>query len=447
MTTEDPEKETPEAAIAAMLRENAPFSALSEAHRARIGEMSEVAFGGADVTFITQGDVGDFAYLVLDGTVRVEVETTAGPVVVATLGAGSLIGEIGAFAETKRTASIISTTEVALLKIERATIGTLLAESPEASAAIIGELGGRLQTLNGTIATLTQATRALALGEFEPDMLEVLRQEAGRFGHFADVFEEMAQEITNKRLLTQEMDTAAQIQRALLPAPIDPEDYGGGFEIVAEMTPAKDVGGDFFDYFMVDGETLAFAVGDVSGKGVPAALFMSVSRTALRTVARQGVSPAETLGQVNDFLCDGNREAMFVTLAFGRYNIATGEVLWSSGGHEEVFFTSEKGEVASGAPSGPALGIFSGAAFAQNSFVMPPGGTVVLATDGITEAFDSERRAFGRERLEREIARSASAPAAEQIRRIRKEVDAFAEGEPQADDLTCLALKFLGHRP
>ena len=111
MTNRSHAREAPDpAAIAAMLRESAPFSALSDAHRARIGEMSEVEFGSADVEFIRQGDVGDFAYLVLDGTVRVEVETSAGRVDVATLGAGSLVGEIGAFAETKRTASVISTT-------------------------------------------------------------------------------------------------------------------------------------------------------------------------------------------------------------------------------------------------------------------------------------------------------------------------------------------------
>ncbi len=426
-----------------MLRETVSFAPLSSAQRYAIISASPIEEVGAGQTLIKQDEMGDFAYLVLNGTVGVEVETLAGRVAVAMLGTGHLVGEIAAFAASPRTAYVIAKTPVTLLRIEQATIRQILSDSPETSMAIVAELGARLQKLNGAIATLTQATKALAIGEFEPDMLEVLRKEAGRIGHFAGVFEEMAQEIQNKRLLTQEMNTASHIQQALLPGAIDAGTLSETFDLSASMSPAKDVGGDFYDYFMIDATTLGFAVGDVSGKGVPAALFMSVSRTALRTVARESGSASDTLSRVNAFLADGNREAMFVTLAFGRLDLTTGRLSLAAGGHEDVFIAPDGDALVNPPPTGPALGLLEDVSFDEHVFDLSRPTSIVLATDGITEAFNSDDQLFGSARLQ-DIIRTAESQSAVALGdRIERSVADFVGDHPQSDDLTLLVLRYV----
>jgi serine phosphatase RsbU (regulator of sigma subunit) len=427
--------------VAALLKQTPSFSPLSDAQREHIARQGEVLRLAPGTAFIRQGEMASTAFLVLDGAVNIDVATDAGHVTVAVLGRGNLVGEIAAFAMTERTASVVAASDVTLLKIEQTTIRDVLGQSPDSAVAIIGELGHRLQSLNGTMATLTQATKALAAGAFEPGMLDVLRQTGDRFVHFAEVFGEMAREIQNKRLLTQEMATAAEIQRALLPRPMAGD---ARFDIAATMTPAKEVGGDFYDHFLLDPDTLAVAVGDVSGKGVPAAIFMSVSRTVLRTVARQRLSPAETLARVNDQLAEGNTEAMFVTLAFGTLDLATGTFTWASGGHEEIYFLSPGAFPAKGGPTGPALGFFEGAAFREDVRRLAPGEAVVLATDGVTEAFDPLRRLYGEERTLDTLSRAAGLGAAAIVAEVEADVARHVAGEPASDDLTCLALRYLG---
>jgi serine phosphatase RsbU (regulator of sigma subunit) len=440
MTTTERSPADP-ASVAALLRQTPSFTPLSDAQREHIVRQGAVLRLKPGAVFIRQGEMADTAFLVLDGTVNVDVATDAGHVTVAVLGRGTLVGEIAAFAMTERTASVIAASEVTLLRIDQRTIRDVLAQSPDSAVAIVGELGHRLQSLNGTMATLTQAAKALAAGSFEPGMLDVLRQTGDRFVHFAEVFGEMAREIQNKRLLAQEMATAAEIQRALLPRPMAGD---ARFDIAAVMTPAKEVGGDFYDHFLLDPDMLAVAVGDVSGKGVPAAIFMSVSRTVLRTVARLRLTPAETLARVNDQLADGNSEAMFVTLAFGTLDLRTGAFTWASGGHEEVYFLSPGAPPAKGGPTGPALGFFEGAAYREEMRRLAPGDAVVLATDGVTEAFDPRCEQFGEARTLAALSRAEGAHAAAIVAQIEAEVARHVRGEPASDDLTCLVLRFLG---
>ena len=436
-STQDP------AHIAAMLGENPSFEALGPDQLARVVARGEVIDLAPGEQLFAQGDTGDAAYLVLDGRVNVDVTSEAGVVTVAQMGAGALVGEIGAFASTRRTASVVAEAPSRLLRIARASVRELLTESPEAAVSVIGELGTRLQSLNDTIAILTQAARALAADAFEPDMLELLTRRADEFGHFAEVFVEMAAEIKNKRALAQEMAAAAQIQQALLPDRVDAGARAGAFEIEAAMTPARHVGGDFYDYFMIDADTLGVAVGDVSGKGVPAAIFMSVSRTVLRTVAARGLPPGETLAAVNDILTEGNREAMFVTMAFGALDLRTGAFAHASGGHEEVFLTRPDGTLIGGKPTGPALGLLKGMRFGEERHALAPGDMVVFATDGITEAFDAKGRMFGRAALERALSANAHGSAPEMVRAVSAEVAHFVGDHPPSDDLTGFALRYL----
>lgn len=430
--------------IRAFLKQSSSFSGFGDDGLDLLAASCAVESASAGVTFFEQGDSGDFAYLVLDGEVSIEVSTAVGRVTVATMGPGELVGEIAAFASTPRTAAVTARTPVRLLRIEQSAIRGIMARSPDTAMAIIAELGSRLQGLNGTIAALTQATRALADGAFESSMLDVLRNQATRFRQFAETFDAMAHEITSKRLHNQEMRLAYDIQQSFLPKAIDAGPHARRFTVSAAMQPAKQVGGDFFDYFMIGDQWLAVAVGDVSGKGVPAAMFMSVSRMVLKSIAREGGSAGEILTRANSLLAEDNPEGMFVTVAFARLNLVTGEFNIASGGHEEIFVIGPDGELEKYGVDGPALGLFDGPVYKDKTTTLAPGSKVVFATDGVTEAFAPDRRMFGMERLEGLLADGPPADPGDLVALIQSDVAAFADGCPQSDDITCLALAWHG---
>jgi phosphoserine phosphatase RsbU/P len=429
--------------IVHLLRGASSFAPIPEADLRRIASSCTVDSASAGETLFAQGDEGSWAYLVLDGEVAVEVADGAEPVTVAVIRPGELVGEIAAFAATPRTATVRARTEARLLRIEQAVVRRHLAGSPETAMAIIADLGRRLQNQNSTLATLTRAADALAAGSFEPAMLDALRSQATRFSHFADVFERMATELLSKRAHAIEMRTAAEIQAAMLPD-------GGlrrpfpGLAIAAEMVPARHVGGDFHDHFLLDDRRLAIAVGDVSGKGVPAALFMAIAKTVLRTIARSGGSAAEILAATNAALCEDNAEAMFVTLAFAIVDARTGAAEIASAGHEEVYIVSQAGRVGKVAPMGPALGLFPDARFGSQAVQLAPGDWIVFATDGVTEAFSATREIFGNDRFEACIGKLAGTDPAGMIAGVAAAITDFARGVPQSDDLTGLALRFDG---
>ena len=266
--------------IRAFLRQSSSFAGFGDDGLDLLAKSCDVDTADAGVTFFEQGDAGDFAYLILDGEVSIEVSTAVGRVIVATMGPGELVGEIAAFASTPRTAAVTSRSPVRLLRIEQSAIRDIMARSPDTAMAIIAELGSRLQGLNGTIAALTQATRALAEGAFESSMLDVLRNQATRFRQFADTFDAMAHEITSKRLHNQEMRLAYEIQQSFLPKTIDAGPLADRFTVSATMQPAKQVGGDFFDYFMIGDEWLAIATKDSNTPDEMLFIFYADSETS-----------------------------------------------------------------------------------------------------------------------------------------------------------------------
>jgi len=429
--------------IVRLLRAASSFAPIPEPDLRRIASSCTVDSASAGEALFAQGDAGSWAYLVLEGEVAVEVEVEADGerVTVAVIRPGELVGEIAAFASTPRTATVRARSAARLLRIEQAVVRRYLAGSPETAMAIIAELGRRLQDQNSTLATLTRAADALAAGAFEPSMLDALRSQATRFAHFADVFERMAAELLTKRAHAIEMRTAAEIQAAMLPdgavcRPLP------GLSLAAAMVPARHVGGDFYDHFRLDDHRLAIAVGDVSGKGVPAALFMAIAKTVLRTVARAGGSAADILAAANAALCEDNAEAMFVTLAFAIVDARTGAAEVASAGHEEIYLLSRSGRVEKVAPMGPALGLFSGARFGARAERLSPGDWIVFATDGVTEAFSATGEVFGNDRLEARISELAEADPGEMIMGVSATITDFARGVPQSDDLTGLALRF-----
>jgi serine phosphatase RsbU (regulator of sigma subunit) len=241
-----------------------------------------------------------------------------------------------------------------------------------------------------------------------------------------------------------EMEAAAQIQRTFLPkeSPSGPLDHA--FEVFSVMRPAKAVGGDFYDYFLINDATLAVAVGDVSGKGVPAALFMSVSRTVLRAIAFEGGQPGAVLSKVNAILSRDNTESMFVTIFYAVLDLQTGVLAFSSAGHDDGLLLNSATGCEPLGYMGPAIGLIDTAEYVTATRTLAPGDTLLLLTDGITEAFNIDGRVFSSDRVVKAVAQQPYASAADLVQSLDDEVGRFSAGTEQSDDITCVALRFKG---
>jgi len=248
-----------------------------------------------------------------------------------------------------------------------------------------------------------------------------------------------------EKMRARELEHAARIQRSILPPDAPPFPHRTDFQLHAAMVPAKEVGGDLFDYFLLDEEHLGFVVGDVSGKGVPAALFMAVARTLLRATAQNRKSPGECFTYMNTTLLEGNAAGMFVTIFYGVLNTCSGEIEFANAGHNPPIVFSPDGTVRTlPEKSGPILGVLEGHNYRTLTTRIAPGEGILLYTDGITEAIDKSKEFFGDERLEAYAAAHRSEPARGFVQGLQAAVKEFAKGMPQADDITVLALRYLG---
>lgn len=245
--------------------------------------------------------------------------------------------------------------------------------------------------------------------------------------------------------LQRELEVARRIQSAIVPHVFPPFPARKDFELHAEMTPAREVGGDFYDFFLIDHERLGFVIGDVSDKGVPAALFMAVSKTLLKATALTGAAPEQCLNRVNRMLCLDNPSAMFVTVFYGILNTRTGEVFYSNAGHNSPFILRREGRIAPAATTnGFVLGAFAAAQQAAGHIQLQAGEGIFLYTDGITEATGVNDSAFTEERLQEILQSMHGSALTEMVSGVIAAVHTFAHGAAQADDLTVLALRYLG---
>ena len=238
--------------------------------------------------------------------------------------------------------------------------------------------------------------------------------------------------------LENELDIASKIQQSILPGqfPTPP-----GFQVFANMEPARNVGGDFYDVIRLENGRMGLAIADVSGKGVPAALFMMSSRTLLKGTAIGGADPAEVLTQVNDLLCEQNEAAMFVTVLYAVYDPERGEFTYACGGHDPPLVVHADGSSTSlPLTGGLALGVAPGFQYGQRTVPVAPGDTLVLYTDGVTEAMNSGNEQFGLERLREIFTGAPPKSVREAIDSIFAAVSDFAGDAPQFDDVTCLAV-------
>jgi len=239
-----------------------------------------------------------------------------------------------------------------------------------------------------------------------------------------------------------ELDIAGRIQQSILPRTFPPFPDRTDFDIFATMLPARDVGGDFYDFFLVDADHLGLVIGDVSGKGVPAAIFMAMTRTLLKSSALQGMSPGDCLRHVNTLLCLDNEAEMFVTIFYGILNTRTGQLDYSNGGHNLPYLLRTTGAVEQlPGTGGMALGIFEGLAYAAKQTVLGPGEAFFLYTDGITEAERADGALFSDARLAAALRQAADAAPDALITAVVEDVKRHADAAPQSDDLTALCVR------
>ena len=245
--------------------------------------------------------------------------------------------------------------------------------------------------------------------------------------------------------LDQELKLAADIQINMLPMIFPPFPERTEIDLYASMTAAKEVGGDFYDFFLIDDDHLGLVIADVSGKGIPAALFMMVSKTLIKNQLMSCRDPGEALEHVNVQLCERNSSMMFVTVWLAVLELSTGRCRICNAGHENPAVRRNGGDFELVKYKHDMMvGIRKKAQYLSHEFVMQPGDCLFVYTDGVPEATNEKSEMFKEEGLIRTLNVDADAGAEALIRRVHEAVDRFADGTPQFDDITMLCLKYLG---
>ena len=242
-----------------------------------------------------------------------------------------------------------------------------------------------------------------------------------------------------------ELAFAKAIQHSALPSVFPPYPGRKEFDIHAAMYTAKEVGGDFYDFYFVDEDTLAFLVADVSGKGIPAAMFMMQSKTLLKSCAESGMSVEQVFTTANDKLCEGNDAGMFVTAWMGMLNVKTGLMTFANAGHNPPLLKRADGSFEYlKSKAGFVLAGMEGIRYRKNELQLHPGDTIFLYTDGVTEATDANETLYGEERLLEMMNRQKQLLAKEICQAVKDDVDAFVGDAEQFDDITMLCLTYSG---
>ena len=255
----------------------------------------------------------------------------------------------------------------------------------------------------------------------------------------------LEQAATARERVESELRIARDIQMSLVPQTFQPAAHVDGFALHAYMRPAREVGGDFYDFFMIDDEHLCIAIGDVSGKGVPAALFMAVSRTLLRAFLQAGHSPGSGLARLNDEMAQNNEYCMFVTIVCLIVHLPSGSYRFANGGHNLPFVIHSNGSiVALPKTKGAALGAMEGVTLQEAEGALSPGDMLFLYTDGVTEAMNRQGGFFGETRTIDVLSQEKTGDCLATIDAVTRAVDGFADGAEQSDDITMLAFLYLG---
>jgi sigma-B regulation protein RsbU (phosphoserine phosphatase) len=258
---------------------------------------------------------------------------------------------------------------------------------------------------------------------------------------------EMVEAYLQSQIVAKYLELAKEIQMGLVPRDFPALPEFKEIDIYATIIPALDVGGDLYDFFPLDNDRICFIIGDVSDKGIPAALFMAMARTAFKISAMASPeSIALTMGRVNQFLCESNPQQMFVTAFAGILDLRTGHIDYSDAGHELPFILTPSGEVVKVEKiGGVVLGFMPGHEFTSGTIQLNPGEAFILYTDGVTEAMNMDRHLFGAEAIETTLLKTGQSPTSEKIiKTMLEDLHAFVGEAHQSDDITMLVMKYLG---
>lgn len=265
-------------------------------------------------------------------------------------------------------------------------------------------------------------------------------------GRTRRLLERQIRDSQERQRISTELDVATRIQADMLPCifPAFPE--RPEFDVFASMNPAKEVGGDFYDFFMVDETHLAVVIADVSGKGVPAALFMVIGKTLINDHTKPDTDLGQVFTEVNDLLCKSNNEGLFITAFEGVLNLVTGEFRFVNAGHEMPFLArSGHAYEPYKLRAGFVLAGMEGMKYQSGSIQLSPGDKIFQYTDGVTEATNASHELYGMKRLSEILARNTDKPPAELLPLIKADIDAFVGEAPQFDDITMLCVEYLAH--
>ena len=299
--------------------------------------------------------------------------------------------------------------------------------------------------ISNPIVQLSNDAKRIGKGDLNRELVSHTNDE---IEDLAATFNQMVRDIkritSDKERISTELDLAKKIQLSLLPSTFTAVADRGDIDIYASMLPCTEVGGDFYDFFFIDEDTFAFVIADVSGSGVPAALFMVITKTLIRNSALNGLSPSEVFQNVNRILCEHNQESIFVTAFMGYLSLSTGELTYVNAGHNPPLIRRDESFEMLRINPGFVLAGDDMMTYRESVIPLKAGEMIVLYTDGITEAMNPEYQLFGEERFLSFVNQQNTEGCKQVILAVLQQVDTYAAGSDQADDITIMALKYQG---
>ncbi|MBI3928357.1 MAG: SpoIIE family protein phosphatase [Armatimonadetes bacterium] len=345
-------------------------------------------------------------------------------------------------------------------KIHQAVVRMLLLMSLVLLASVLGS-SIAIRSISRPLGLLADHARGLAGRDFAGQQQQEIRdlaasrdevgELAGAFVHMEDMLGvyigNLKETTAAKERIERELSIAREIQMSLVPKIFPPFFNRPELDLYAVIQPAREVGGDLYDFFFLDEHHLFMLVGDVSGKGVPAALFMAVTKTLFKATATRGLSIAEVMTRVNRELCEDNDSGMFVTAFCALLDTRTGSMEYSNGGHNLPYVVHPEAGGLSVVPrtGGMGLGVMEDVEFQTGNLELAPGDALFLYTDGVVEAMDRHRNLYSNRRLEELLADLGTDDPRPIIERVLESVEEFSSGAEQSDDITLLVMTYVGH--
>lgn len=424
-----------------------------------------VTLAAGEVLF-RQGDPAEALFFIEEGELAVMLEVPgAGRSPVRTFGPGQSLGEMALYRSVRRTATVEALSPSRLRRLSAAELAEMERTDPALALSmhrhVAESLAERVTFSNVEIkdplARLAHALRGLATSDFADtgwDRGAVLAaaQRGDEVGAIAQAMEFLVQRLHDhiaelqhataaREAIESELRIAGEIQTSLLPPPLTPDETSR-VDFSATIKPARETGGDIYDGFFLPDGRFFMLVGDVSGKGVPAAVFMALTAMGVRTLARDVAEPGALLTQVNRLLAERNETLQFVTAFTAILDPATGELHWANAGHPSPALIDADGHVTwlEGERAVP-LAAFDDVTYATQVYRLSPGTTLLVYSDGVTEAMDADQTLFGMERIAACFTYEGAGATADTVARLVAAVQDHEAGATQSDDITVLAVR------